>query len=140
MLGGRNSRLDEIQAAVLRAKLPCLDEWNARRRMIAARYSREIAHPRICVPPVRGEEYVAHLYVVTCDDPDALRRHLATADIACDVHYPIPDHLQPVAKEWGATLPLPVTERLAGQILTLPCFPELADEEADHIVQRVNTW
>jgi dTDP-4-amino-4,6-dideoxygalactose transaminase len=94
-LGARNSRLDEVQAAVLRAKLPRLGVWNARRRDIATRYSQGIRNPRVRTPPAYGPEYVAHLYVVTCADRDALRHHLGQSGISCDVHYPVPDHLQP---------------------------------------------
>jgi dTDP-4-amino-4,6-dideoxygalactose transaminase len=137
--GGRNSRLDEMQAAVLRVKLPHLERWNERRQAIAARYSTEIAHPRIVVPKGRGEEYVAHLYVVQCGDRDGLRDYLAGHGILCDIHYPIPDHLQPACSD--APRPeLPVTERLAKECLTLPCFPELTDDEVERIIDRINAW
>jgi len=138
-LGGRNSRLDEIQAAVLRAKLPHLDRWNIRRREIASRYSTEISNWRVRCPPPRGEEYVAHLFVVTCDDPIELGRHLASREIATDVHYPIPDHLQPAVIR-DTNISLPVTERLAKHILTLPCFPQLTDDEVDYVIGAVNAW
>lgn len=138
--GGRNSRLDEMQAAILRAKLPLLEGWNRRRRTIAARYSAEIVNPRVACPRARGEEYVAHLYVVTCKDRDGLRTHLSDALISTDVHYPIPDHQQPVlaGKLEGATLP--VTEALAPRILTLPCYPELTDGEVTRVIETVNDW
>jgi aminotransferase EvaB len=140
MRGGRNSRLDELQAAVLRVKLPHLESWNEHRRKIAALYSNGIRNPRVSTPPLRGGEYVAHLYVVACDDPQNLRTHLGEVGILCDVHFPIPDHLQ-LSMAGMDNLPvLPVTERLARRVLTLPCFPELTDEEADHIIQRVNAW
>lgn len=138
-LGGRNSRLDEIQAAVLSAKLPHLDVWNTRRRAIAARYTEGIINPRVNTPPPRGEEYVAHLFVVTCDDPSELARHLASHCIGTDVHYPIPDHLQRAVAA-DSEISLPVTEWLAKHILTLPCFPELSDSEVDRIIGAVNTW
>jgi aminotransferase EvaB len=138
--GGRNSRLDEMQAAILRAKLPHLDAWNARRREIAARYTQGIRHARLSCPRATGEDYVAHLYVVVCDDRDALRAHLADAGIHCDVHYPIPDHLQPIVQGSKISYRLPVTEDLAARVLTLPCFPELTDAEVDYIVDWVNAW
>ncbi len=138
--GGRNSRLDEIQAAVLRAKLPYLEGWNARRRDIATRFSTAIMHPRVKCPHVSGEDHVAHLYVIACEDRDALRKHLAEAGIQCEIHYPVPDHLQPALKQHSAELRLPVSESLAQQVLTLPCFPELTDAEVDDIVERVNAW
>lgn len=138
--GGRNSRLDEIQAAVLRAKLPYLRVWNARRREIAFRYTQRIAHPRVTCPLVRGEEDVAHLYVIRCDDRDALRTYLLESGIACDVHYPIPDHLQLLWENGYQAPVLPVTERLALEGLTLPCYPELTDDETDWIIQQINAW
>ena len=138
--GGRNSRLDEVQAAVLRAKLPHLRRWNERRRRIAARFSESIDNPRIVCPPVREDGYVAHLYVVTCEERAALRAHLETAQIGCDIHYPIPDHLQACMQPSSGSSALPVTERLAERVLTLPCFPELTDAEVDYIIERLNTW
>lgn len=138
--GGRNSRLDEMQAAILRAKLPLLDGWNRRRRDIATRYSREIGNPRVDRPPVHGEEYVGHLYVVVSDDREALRAHLAEASILTDVHYPLPDHRQPVLAAHGGRTGLPVTDDLSAAILTLPCYPELSDEEVTRVISRVNSW
>ncbi|MCB5175201.1 DegT/DnrJ/EryC1/StrS family aminotransferase [Microvirga lenta] len=135
----RNSRLDEIQAAILRAKLPFLDAWNRRRREIATLYSTAIKHPRISCPPVYGEEYVGHLYVVTCDDRQSLQQHLASAGIITDIHYPVPDHMQPTRKG-SNDVRLPVTEELADKILTLPCYPELRDEEFGHIITTINRW
>jgi dTDP-4-amino-4,6-dideoxygalactose transaminase len=120
-------------------KLPYLDAWNARRRTIAARYAEGINNSRVACPGSRGEEYVAHLFVVACDDPVGLARHLASQEIQTDVHYPIPDHLQPVAVA-DTKISLPVTERLAKRILTLPCFPELTDSEVDHVIRAINMW
>ena len=137
--GGRNSRLDELQAAVLRQKLPYLDGWNARRRAIAAHYQAKIQHPNVTVPPAHGAESVAHLYVVRSNDRDGLRRHLSGRGVASDIHYPIPDHRQKVMA--GRPVPsLPVTEALAGQVLTLPCFPEMTDDEIHHVAMSVNAW
>ncbi|WP_405085618.1 DegT/DnrJ/EryC1/StrS family aminotransferase [Microbispora sp. NBC_01389] len=141
--GGRNSRLDEMQAAVLRARLPLLDGWNRRRREIAARYSREIRGARVTCPPVYGEEFAAHLYVVVSDDREALRTHLARASILTDVHYPVADHRQPVPGRAGdRDLPvaLPVTDALTASVLTLPCFPELTDEEVTRVISAVDAW
>jgi dTDP-3-amino-2,3,6-trideoxy-4-keto-D-glucose/dTDP-3-amino-3,4,6-trideoxy-alpha-D-glucose/dTDP-2,6-dideoxy-D-kanosamine transaminase len=136
----RNSRLDELQAAILRSKLPALDGWNARRREIAARYSARIRHPRVGCPPVYGEEYVAHLYVVTCDDRQSLRTHLSALQIGTDIHYPIPDYRQLPLLNAFAGINLPVTDKLAQRILTLPCYPELQDEEVSHIIDSINRW
>lgn len=137
---GRNSRLDEMQAALLRLKLPLLDDWNARRREIAARYGRGIRHPAIELPPPPDVDQVAHLYVVRSERRDELRSHLARCGIGVDVHYPIPDHRQPVFGDRYAALALPVTERLARTSLSLPCFAELDDEEVDVVVDACNRW
>lgn len=140
LAGGRNSRLDELQARVLSIKLPLLDAWNRRRRDIANRYSQAIRNPRIAVPPVAGEEYVAHLYVVHSESRDALRAHLDAAAIASDVHYPLPDHHQPCFAGRYAAQSLPMTERQARTALTLPCFPELTDDEADRVIAACNRF
>ncbi|MGN6517795.1 MAG: DegT/DnrJ/EryC1/StrS family aminotransferase [Dokdonella sp.] len=137
---GRNSRLDELQAALLRLKLPLVDAWNARRRAIAARYGRGIRHPAIELPPLPGTDQVAHLYVVRSERRDALRGHLAACGIGVDIHYPIPDHRQPVFGERYATLSLPVAERLARTSLSLPCFAELEDAEVDAVIAACNGW
>ena len=137
---GRNSRLDELQAAVLRAKLPFLDDWNDRRRAIARRYSAEIRHPHIATPGIpEDQSYVAHLYVLRCEDRNDLRKHLADGGIATDIHFPTPDHLQPAAEAWPPHQVL-VTETLVKNILSLPCFPELTDREIEAVINRVNAW
>lgn len=138
--GARNSRLDELQAAILSVFLPDLDSANARRRQISARYTTRISHPEVATPPAREEDYVAHLYVVRSPKRDALRVHLRNAGIASDIHYPIPDYRQPVFGERYADHYLNNTERLAGEILTLPCYPEMSDAEVDQIVLAVNSW
>jgi aminotransferase EvaB len=137
--GGRNSRLDELQAALLLAKLPHLDRWNDDRRALARRYSIEIRHPRIECPQDFGTDNVAHLFVVRCEDRDGLRRHLEAHEVASDIHYPIPDHRQPAysASDAGE---LPETERLAKEILTIPCFPEMEEEEISRVIKAVNSW
>jgi dTDP-4-amino-4,6-dideoxygalactose transaminase len=138
--GGRNSRLDELQAAFLSTLLPLLDERNERRRAIANRYSRGIAHPAIEVPPAAGSEYVAHLYVVRCGNRDSLAAHLSRHGIATDVHYPIPDHRQPMHHDRYASISLPATEALCDRVLTLPCFPEMTDAEVGQVIEACNAW
>ncbi|NLA67759.1 MAG: DegT/DnrJ/EryC1/StrS family aminotransferase [Gammaproteobacteria bacterium] len=138
--GGRNSRLDELQARILHEQLPLLDGWNERRRAIAGRYSRGIRHPDIAVPAPAGEGHVVHLYVVHCGRRDALRAHLAEAGIATDVHYPLPDHRQPCLGGRHAALSLPVTERQARTALSLPCFPELSDAEVERVIDACNRF
>ncbi|TAM64399.1 MAG: DegT/DnrJ/EryC1/StrS family aminotransferase [Rhodanobacter sp.] len=138
--GGRNSRLDELQAAFLRTMLPLLDGWNARRREIANRYSREIRNERIQVPSTSGEEYVAHLYVVQVSDRAGLQQHLAGAGVGSDVHYPIGDHRQPLFHDRFISTDLPVTEAACGNVLTLPCFPELTNDEATRVILACNDF
>lgn len=138
--GACNSRLDELQAAILSELLPHLDEANLRRRAIATQYSRELRHPQVTVPPGRGDDYVAHLYVVRCTQRDALRAHLKQSGIASDVHYPIADHRQPLFAGRFDAIRLENTERLAEEVLTLPCYPEMRDEDAQRVVQAVNGW
>ena len=138
--GGRNSRLDELQAAFLRLMLPMLDGWNARRREIANRYSSGIRNPRVTVPAVEGDRYVAHLYVVRSGERDALQSHLTRAGIGSDIHYPVMDHLQPCHDGAYEDVRLPVTETLSRMVLTLPCFPELTDHEVEQVIEACNRF
>lgn len=138
--GGRNSRLDELQAAFLCKLLPFLDGRNARRRDIGNRYSLEIVHPDIQRPPVAGTEYVAHLYVVQSDGRNALSTHLRDCGVGSDIHYPIPDHRQPMHADRFASVTLPVTEALCTRVLTLPCFPEMSDAEVGRVIAACNGW
>jgi dTDP-4-amino-4,6-dideoxygalactose transaminase len=136
----RNSRLDEMQAAILFDFLPLLDGWNMRRREIAYLYKKLITNPAIQLPSFSGEEYVAHLYIVQTQNPMGLRAHLKGNEVASEVHYPIPDYKQPVFGKKFADVYLKNTEFLAGSILTLPCYPELTDEQVSHIAKAVNSW
>ncbi len=136
----RNSRLDELQAAILSEFLPLLDAANARRRDIAARYRAGIAHAQVQTPADAGAASVAHLYVVRSPNRDALREHLKANAIGSDVHYPIPDYAQPVLGARFAGVKLANTETLAREILTLPCYPEMADAEVDAVIAAVNSW
>lgn len=138
--GGRNSRLDEIQAAFLRVMLPLLDGWNARRRDIANRYSREIKHANIVVPPTGGDDIVAHLYVVHTSDRAGLQKHLAEASIASEVHYPTPDYRQPLFAGRFDGISLAATDHSCSHVVTLPCFPELTDAEVTRVIEACNSW
>lgn len=140
MSGGRNSRLDELQARMLHLMLEHLDGWNSRRRDIANRYSREISNPSITVPPPAGEEYVAHLYVVNCERRAQLQTHLEAAGVQTDVHYPVPDHRQPCHAGHYDSIALPVTEAQAMSVLTLPCFPEMRDDEVAAVIAACNAF
>lgn len=138
LAGGRNSRLDEMQAALLLELLPELDGWNERRRDIANRYSREIRSEALALPPACDGEHVAHLYVVRCKDRDSTRKQLASMGVQTDVHYPIPDYLQPSVQGKVDASPLPCTEADARSVLTLPCFPELTDFEVSTVIDACN--
>lgn len=135
---GMNSRLDELQAAVLRVKLVHLDAWNARRQALAARYTALLAETSVQVPVVRADgTHVYHLYVVRHRQRDALRQALAAQGIATLVHYPVPIHEQPAYRHLAPTAGLPVTERVAREILSLPLYPELADEAITAVASAV---
>ena len=126
------SRLDEIQAALLSAKLPHLDAWNARRRELAAQYVSELAGVVETLPP----EGVFHLFVIRTPRRDALKAFLAERGIGTDIHYPFPVHEQPPFAQF-ARGPLPETERLAREVLSLPLYPELSESDVDYVAQQV---
>ena len=138
--GGRNSRLDELQAAVLRAKLPRLDGWNARRREIAQQLSGGISNRKVTCPQYFGEDYVAHLFVVRTADRQSLQAHLRARGIAYDVHYPLLDYQQPAFCASGREHHNLVAEKACREVLTLPCFPEMSDGEVAAVVDAVNSW
>lgn len=140
LLGARNSRLDEMQAAILSDFLPHLDNANSRRREIAIRYSSLICQPDIVVPLNDGADYVAHLYVVRSKKRDLLREYLRNLNIGSDIHYPIPDHRQPAFARRFSKICLENTERLAEEVLTLPCYPEMNNDEVDCVIKAVNGW
>jgi dTDP-4-amino-4,6-dideoxygalactose transaminase len=124
---------------LLLAKLPHLDRWNEDRRAIACRYSQQINHPRINCPENFGTDNVAHLFVVRCNDRAGFQRHLDGRGVSSDIHYPIPDHRQPAYAVSGFD-ELPETERLAEEIVTIPCFPEMDEEEISQVIDAVNSW
>lgn len=139
LAGARNSRLDEVQSAVLSAFLPHLDAANARRMDIARMYGDWIRHPQVDLP-AWAEGSVAHLYVVCTGHRQSLRSHLKALDIATDVHYPVPDHRQPVFGDRFADVRLPATEHLSAQVMTLPCYPEMTDADVRKVAEAVNAW
>jgi dTDP-4-amino-4,6-dideoxygalactose transaminase len=138
--GGRNSRLDELQAAILGVFLPHLAAWNERRRAIASAYAQKITHPLVRLPRAPGEDDVAHLYVLRTRHRDHLAAWLKEQGIASDVHYPVPDHRQQVWGQRFSGVTLPVTERAAAEILTLPCYPEMDRGQVAMVVEAVNAW
>lgn len=139
MPNARNSRLDELQAAILNGFLPLLEDMNRRRSDIARRYAKGIRHAEVTAPAVGDEAYVAHLFVVTSNNRDGLREHLRTHGIASDIHYPIADYKQPVNSA-APEITLPNTDWLGRRILTLPCYPELTDEAVNRVIAAVNGW
>jgi len=141
--GGTNSRLDEVQAAILRAKLPHLEAWNRARQERARWYDQLLAGSPASTPtaPPSGEEHVYHLYVVRCPRRDALQSHLRAQGIGTDVHYPLPTHLQLIYRDLGYRAgDLPISERLAGEVLSLPTYPELTRAEVEAVAAAVHSF
>jgi dTDP-4-amino-4,6-dideoxygalactose transaminase len=136
---GINSRLDAIQAGVLSAKLEVLDSWNARRRLVASRYDAAFAsmQERIAPPSVNVDVVSSfHHYVLRTGSRDRFRADLAVEGIDTGIHYPTPCHRQDPYRGY-ATKPLPVAERLASEILSLPIFPHLTDDQVDRVCEVV---
>jgi dTDP-4-amino-4,6-dideoxygalactose transaminase len=139
---GTNSRLDSLQAVVLSAKLRRLDSWNAERRRLADRYTRLLGGvPGVVVPPVNaGNEPVWHQYVVRVPDRDRVLDDLVAAGIGAGVHYPQPVHLLPAFAFLGVGAGShPRSEEFAGQILSLPIYPGLRDEDQDYVIATLAT-
>lgn len=138
-LVGRNSRLDELQAAILRIKLRHLDADNGRRQQLAAHYTKLLAGQSLHLPAVRKHaEHVFHLYVVRTDNRQSLMDHLKAHDIHAGIHYPMPVHLQPAYKGRIRTArAMEVTEKLADEVLSLPMYPELEMQQLNEIVQAI---
>jgi dTDP-4-amino-4,6-dideoxygalactose transaminase len=139
---GTNSRLDELQAAILRAKLTRLDEWNERRREIAKFYDEEITNSLIQKPSqVEYGRHNYHLYVVRCERRDELQKFLNQKGITTLIHYPIPIHLQEAYGDLNKREgDYPVAELIAKRILSLPIFPELTYDEARYLVDCINSF
>ncbi len=138
----RNDRLDGIQGAVLGAKLPHLEGWNASRRRLAARYRELLAdEPRVRIVSERADrEGVYHLFVVRVADRDRVRKSLNDAGVGAGIHYPVPLHLQECYRDLGHREgDFPATERLAKEILSLPLYPELTDEQVQYVVKTLKT-
>jgi dTDP-4-amino-4,6-dideoxygalactose transaminase len=137
-IAGTNSRLDTVQAAILRVKLPHLDAWNAARRRHAARYGERLSgHVRTPIT-AEGVEHVFHLYVIETDRRDAMQQHLRSRDIATGIHYPVPIHLQEACKDLGYRVgDFPVTERAAERMLSLPMYPELTSAQVDYVSDAI---
>jgi dTDP-4-amino-4,6-dideoxygalactose transaminase len=136
-----NYRLDALQAAILSVKLRHLESWNRARRRLAHRYSELLGDLPLQTPTER-RGHVWHLYVIQCDDRDALAEALRADGIATGIHYPLPLHMQPCLQHLPSSGEgrLPVTERAARRILSLPLFPEMTDEQQDRVVAAVRRF
>ena len=131
---GYNSRLDEIQAAILRVKLRYIDEFNAARRKHAQHYTHRLADANIVLPAVQVDgTHVYHQFTIRSDNRDNIREALQTADIASAIFYHIPLHQQPVYRDDYADISLPIAEKTARQVLSLPMFPELSETQMNKI-------
>ena len=133
---GNNSRLDELQAAFLSAKLPILDKVNEDRRRIAKAYTEGIRNEKVITPFVSGDCVpVWHIYAVRCDERDALEKHLKEFEIGTNKHYPIPIHLQECYKDLGITEgSLPVAEEISRTELSLPMYYGMNDEQIKYFI------
>lgn len=139
---GFNSRLDEIQSAILSVQLPYLDGWNQRRREIAGIYCEQIHNDGVVLPSQQKDSHhIFHLFVIRCTDRDRLRSYLQDNGVGTQIHYPIPCHLQSAYKQLGlGPGTCPVAERYAVEILSLPIFPEMTDEEVRCVSDKINRF
>ena len=137
---GRNSRLDEIQAAILDVKLKHLDEDVQLRKEVAKKYLGGIKNPKIRFPQINDwDGHVFHIFTIFSDDRDSLQKYLTEKGIGTNIHYPIPPHKQECYKEWN-DLSLPVTEKIHETELSIPMSPCLTDEEVQYVIDALNAW
>jgi dTDP-4-amino-4,6-dideoxygalactose transaminase len=137
---GVNSRLDEMNAALLSIKLKYLDEETSVRKHIANRYLHEITNSKLILPDVKAQDaHVWHLFVVRCQQRDELQKYLSEHDIQTLIHYPIPPHKQQAYKEWN-NMKFPVSEKIHHEVLSLPISPVLKDEEVSQIIEVLNAF
>lgn len=140
---GTNSRLDEIQSAFLRVKLPHLDKWNADRKRIAKKYLEGINNPLIKLPLASTEEYehIYHVFVIRCDRRDELEKYLNENGIGTVKHYPIPMHLQEAYKELGLKQgDLPIAEEISNTVLSIPMYYGMTGEEVEYVINVINKF
>lgn len=137
---GRNSRLDEIQAAILDVKLRHLDEDVAKRKQVAKFYIDNITNPKIITPIVKDwDEHVFHLFPIRCKQRNDLQKYMSENEIQTVIHYPIPPHKQECYKEWN-DLSFPITEKIHNEELSLPMSPCLTEEQIREVVRVVNEF
>jgi len=139
---GVNSRLDEIQAALLSVKLKHIKELEEERRRVAEKYLNEINNPMIELPKVKeGFTHVWHLFVVKCEARDELQKYLSDEGIGTQIHYPVPAHLSGAYKRFEYKQgDFPITEDYAQTILSLPLYNGITEEETDYVVDRINQF
>jgi dTDP-4-amino-4,6-dideoxygalactose transaminase len=134
---GYNSRLDELQAVVLRIKLKYIAEYNQKRLAVAISYNQRLANSRFQTPAILDDrDHVFHQYTVLCDDRDAVREHVLSQGVACAVYYPVPLHRQKVFAD-TTTVELPVTESTASRCLSLPIFPEMTEAQVETVCEAI---
>lgn len=137
---GRNSRLDEIQAAVLDVKLKYLDEDNSRRQAVAAKYMEGIRNPEVILPQVPVKEaHVFHIFPIRTKNRDELQKYLSDNGVQTIIHYPIPPHRQECYREWNG-MSFPVTETIHAEELSLPISPVMEDDEVERVIDLINAW
>ena len=138
---GYNSRLDEIQAAIGKIKLPYLNQWNEKSRKIAYKYTENLMD-NVGVPIDKdNEKPVYQTYVINTDYRDVLQNHLHKLGVETKIHYPIPIHLQESAKKLGYSKgDFPITEKQSSRILSLPIYPEMREDQIDHVIKSVNEF
>ena len=136
---GVNSRLDEIQAAMLSVKLKHLDSEIAHRRKVATAYLAGINNAAITLPVQHDEAHVWHVFVIRCEQREALQKHLAEQGVQTLIHYPIPPHQQQAYKEWN-TDSYPITEMIHQQVMSLPMGPTITDEQITAVIKACNSF
>ena len=140
---GTNSRLDEMQAAFLRVKLPHLDKWNEARRRIAEAYLSGITNPLINLPLATSEEYehIYHVFVIRCDRRDELEKYLKDNGIGTVKHYPVPMHLQKAYEELHIQEgELPIAEEISKTVLSIPMYYGMTEEEVEYVIDKINKF
>jgi dTDP-4-amino-4,6-dideoxygalactose transaminase len=136
---GFGDRIDALQAAILAAKLPYLNEWTDARRAHARRYDELLADPDVIRPyEAPNVRHVYHLYVIRVPRRDEMLEHLKSQGVDAGIHYPVPVHRQPAyLKEGYGHISLPVTEQVAGEVVSLPLYPELSSEQIEYVARAV---
>jgi len=139
---GVNSRLDEMQAALLNVKLSHYIELRSEREKIAQKYLNEIKNPKIILPKIRkGAEHVWHLFVVQTENRDKLQHYLNENEIGTQIHYPIPPHLSEAYKYLGYKKgDFPITEKQANTVLSLPIYDGMTNKEAEYVIKAINDY